>query len=858
MSKQDANRQNNFTAGELSPLMDARTDLGKYHNGCRTLQNCIVLPQGGAFKRPGSEYIAGTPEDGLVRLVPFVSSNTAAYILEFSHGLIRFYQTTVDATTASGYSSGLVLDDDDSTVTSIATQYSSSQLAKLKFDGVGDIMFITHPSHKPRQLIRTDDNSWELANPEFLRGPFLQPNDTTTTISAVGYTVDAVGDGAGGTFRIDGDGDLTAIFAIGSVFTVHGSTNNDDTNFTVASVDWTTPQFTITVSETVGLAGAAKGTIWPDLSRGNNIMLSLSAASGANDFAGFVAGHYGALFELEFLKESVAANGSFTSATTSSTVAVSLGQQIDFSTDGIWTGTITLEVSYDSGTTYEKVYRFSSVDSENRLLEHVEDLDDGLYRLNMNAYTSGSCDYNLTTRQIKVKGVAEITAVVSTTSAQAIIRSGLSRANTPTLLWAEGAWSGFRGYPVGVVLFEQRLFFGGTTYQPENIWGSVSFPGGDYLNFLVGPDDDDSLNFTLSEAAQNPIEWLSTDRRMIIGTSGSELALGATSFTEPLTPTNIGHVEQQSNRGSASIQPQRTSLGHLFVERGSRKLNELVYRWDNDRFITTDMTRLSEHITSGGIDEMALQKRPETILWCVTGDGNLIGLTYLREEEVVCWHRHVFGGSGTVESVAVIPGAEEDEVWVSVAVTINSESKRFVCRLKEWDWGTDDKDAFFVEYGLTYDSTAATTITGLSHLEGETVSVMADGARQSDKTVASGQITISPAASVVHVGLPYTATIKPMKLPQGVLVSGTTKKISHAAINFYETGYAEIGSTASNLEAVIFRNATDSMDTAVPLFTGNKEKRFPGGYEKNGDIIIQSDKPMPMTVLSINLLTEVE
>jgi len=304
--------------------------------------------------------------------------------------------------------------------------------------------------------------------------------------------------------------------------------------------------------------------------------------------------------------------------------------------------------------------------------------------------------------------------------------------------------------------------------------------------------------------------------------------------------------------------PIKTSLGHLFVERGARKVNELAYQWEADRFVTADMTRLAEHISEGGIAEVALQKRPETILWCITGDGNLIGLTYLREEEVVCWHRHVTDGS--FESVAVIPGDEEDEVWFVVNRTIGGTTKRYVERMKEWstvNGSGDIEDAFLVDCGLTYDSTATTTITGLDHLEGETVSILADGATHPDRVVSGGSITLNRSASVVQVGLPYTSTLKPMKIPQGTLGFGSVKRISHGAINFYETGYAEHGSNSSDMQYITFREATDDMDAPPPLFTGVKAVNFPGGYEQEGNFIIESAKPLPLTVLSINLLAEV-
>ena len=137
------------------------------------------------------------------------------------------------------------------------------------------------------------------------------------------------------------------------------------------------------------------------------------------------------------------------------------------------------------------------------------------------------------------------------------------------------------------------------------------------------------------------------------------------------------------------------------------------------------------------------------------------------------------------------------------------------------------------------------------------MSVLADGARIPDKTVSGGQITLSNPVSVAQVGLAYTATLIPMKIPQGTLGYGSQKKISHAALNFYNTGYAKIGSTSTDKLEITFRDANDAMDNPVPLFTGVKDINFPGGYEKDGTLIVESSEPLPLTLLSIDTLFEV-
>ncbi len=763
MSRQSKAIQNTFTGGEWSPLMGARRDLPKYYSACRTLQNFIVHAQGGAFKRPGFEFVDKVPDrTNPVRLMPFKFSDTDAYVLEFSNLRNRFYRTT-------SIGPGLVLNTGSKTPTSVATPYTTSQLFDLQADQTGDVAYITHGSHKPRLLTRLAVDSWTLAAPDFRRGPFLDENTTSTTISSSGSAVDA----------------SVTLMAFASLF---------------------------------------------------------------------VATHVGALWEITSTKDAATVSGSFTGNTSSSAIAVSLGQQVDLKTDGTWTGTLTLEASHDGGTTWETMYSVSA----NVDLEWKEDVEDATYRVTMAGFGGTACNFNLVAPAFVVKGVVEITAVASPTSATATVKVALGRSSSATAIWAEGAWSPFRGWPAAVSFFEQRIVYANTAFQPTTFWPSVSAPGGDYLNFLIGADDDDAIVRTIAET-QDPIKWLSDDKRLIIGTAGGPYATGATTTTEPMTPTNVGRIERQSIEGASGATPERTSLGHLYVGKGGRRIDELTFSFDRDKLVSTDMTRLSEHLTVSGVVQIALQNRPEPILWCVTADGVLIALTYLREEDVVCWHRHVLGGDATVESVAVIPGVEEDEVWISARIIINSIEERYVCRMKEWatvDGSGDPEDAFLVDFGLTYDGPPVTTITGLDHLEGKTVSVLADGARIPNKTVSSGQITVDNPVEVAQVGLAYTATLKPMKIPQGTLGYGAEKRISHTALNFFNTGYAKIGSNATDKQEITFRDANDLMDTSVPLFTGVKVVNFPGGYEKDGTLIVESDQPLPLTLLSIDTLFE--
>lgn len=167
----------NFTAGELSPNMYGRTDIEKYYNGCMTMENFLVLPQGGAYRRPGSRYVASVKTaSAFTRLVPFIFSTTQAYILEFGNRYIRVY-----------YDGGQV--QSGSTVYEVVTPYTTAQLPDLKFAQSADTLYIVHPSHKPRQLTRTAHTTWTLTALAWENGPFMKDNDDdshTLTVTSVG------------------------------------------------------------------------------------------------------------------------------------------------------------------------------------------------------------------------------------------------------------------------------------------------------------------------------------------------------------------------------------------------------------------------------------------------------------------------------------------------------------------------------------------------------------------------------------------------------------------------------------------------------------------------------------------------
>ena len=380
------------------------------------------------------------------------------------------------------------------------------------------------------------------------------------------------------------------------------------------------------------------------------------------------------------------------------------------------------------------------------------------------------------------------------------------------------------------------------------VWPSAS---GDYENFDEGTKDADA--FVVVIPSTNGIRWIDSLDALLVGTASDEWKVGSNRLETPLSPTNFG-VKRQSTYGSAWIHPATVNEVLLFVDFVGRKVREMTWGADVEKYVAPDMTSLAEHITETGIVNIAHQKNPDSMLWCVLTDGSLISLVYDREQNVIAWSDHPT--DGLVQSVCVVPGTSEDEVWISVTRTNGVFIEKMASRIQ----GAIE-DSFFVDSGITYDSTATSTITGLSHLKSETVSVLADGVVFDDAVVdASGEITLKLAgvtttASVVQVGLPYTALLQPMRIVQNSQVGsslGSITRVNGLKINFLNTKGAYYGADEDSLLAIDFDDVTfDASEYISGLFSGDVPVTMQGGFSVQNPIIISSSQPLPMTVKAI-------
>ncbi|MBV4365921.1 hypothetical protein [Erwinia phyllosphaerae] len=415
-----------------------------------------------------------------------------------------------------------------------------------------------------------------------------------------------------------------------------------------------------------------------------------------------------------------------------------------------------------------------------------------------------------------------------------------------TSKWAKGDWSYTKGFPSKVCFYKSRLAFAGR----NKLWFSVA---SDYENFTAMSDgyevqSDDGINVQLEADSTNTIQWMAASSSLIVGTASSELTCSPSTTTSAFGPDNI-QIVQESRYGSKGVNAIVVGNTVLFVQRAGRKVRAVTADYQSGSYSSTDLSVLAEHITSTGIVDFAWQQEPDNVVWVALTNGELVALTYNAEQEVTGWHRHDV--DGVVESVATIPDpdGDRDDLWLVVRRTINGDSRRYIEFMKpSWDAYTQTlAESFYVDCGLTYSGAAVTSVSGLNHLEGETVSVTTDGATHPDAVVTNGAIALQWSASIVNVGLPFTSELVTLPFQDSKI-----KRVNKAAILFVNS----LGGTVSDedgrhADTIETRDYNDMMDAVPGAYSDMKTIDWPGDYNLSGCLKISQSQPLPMTICAI-------
>lgn len=692
-----------FSAGELSPWLDGRTDLDKYAAGARQMLNLIPLPQGGVQRRPGMEYLGNMVAGSTAgRLVEFQTSTEDAGMLVIGGGKIAVWVNGVPA-----LDGGLPIE--------LVMPWSAADLEQLRWKQINDVMWLVHPLYAPRKLVRYAADDWELTVADVDRKPPLLAENlddgwTITTDFTVGGSPAAWSA-------------ASVVYAAGVRVTHSGKTwvcQKAHTSTAPKAPGLGTATYSYAITTNGRQVDVVTKPLWAegfsDLSAVEEQIIALTSNRNT-----WVAGHVGSVWEISKKREGTDFEVQLTAAGLgpiySPTLVIQGGWS--FITFGTWQGKYSIEKSEDRGATWKDVRAFRSDAERNIETEGAEDLRclmrikwdrDGLTgTLNKPLAVLSSTDP-------QIRGLVKITAVGGARAATAEVLTPVEK--TTTYLWKEGAWSAVQGYPRTVELHQARIVMGGTTLKPHTIFGSAI---DDYDNFYPGTDADQGYRHTVAIGEKDPILWLVSERFLLIGTGAGEWVMHGEDEEKAITP-EFGVAKRHSSYGShnGGVPACFADSVSLFVQRGGTRVREFSYRYEADRYEAANLNILADHLFTVPVDDIAVQRMPWQVVWFVSG-GALYGLTYERAQNVAAWHRHETAGD--VLSVACIRSAgTEDEVWFLVdRGQGNIFIERF--RLGHMDARPDD--------GWWQDSAVAiatpTDLTGAEHLDGLEATAWIDG-----------------------------------------------------------------------------------------------------------------------------------
>ena len=434
-------------------------------------------------------------------------------------------------------------------------------------------------------------------------------------------------------------------------------------------------------------------------------------------------------------------------------------------------------------------------------------------------------------------GRARITRFVSATSVEAVVEipffntSAIASGGTFIDGGYEDSWSGSKGYPRTCTFHEGRLYLGGVKSRPNTIFASrvarfFDFNPGEAL-------DDDSIELTISTDSTNAITGMFSGRDLQIFTKGGEFFLPQSTL-DPITPTNVV-VNGATRRGSKEgIKPVGAESGTLFIQRAGKSLREFLFSDVELSYISNNISLLSSHLLKSPSD-MALRKATSTtdgdlLLIVNETDGSLATYSILRGQNVIA------PSLSTTDGEFVNVGVDVDQIYFTVKRTISSADKYYV------ECFNDDNTTDSAKLYSGGSKPSTTTVTGLSHLEGKTVKVIADDQMQLDKTVSSGQITLDAVPTTyVEIGINYTPTVKTLpvelKLPSGNIMA-QKKRIVEATANLY-------------LSQNLTLNGNDLLFVAGDFFTGKKRKKPMLGYDRDGQMTFSQSAPLFFTLLGV-------
>lgn len=927
--------QSSFTAGELSPSLLGRVDLGKYQSGCKTLTNMLVHPQGGASKRPGFEYVAELP--GETHLLPFIFNNEQSYVLAFTDYELRIYTRAgvVEEGDSGNWQDSEWKDETASiiqvppsgvfsitsspavnkaAVTKTVFEYSSAGTSTENYEAFfnlsGESVTATLQVKTFQGQTFTKTGTYTAGNNRRIYVAYDVPRSAKTVTLTFSSYGNAVVTGSlngqavipksmfpwNSAWQNQSQSPAAASSPSSGNVRLYGKLIPQSDKIRQNKVFVETPgaELPIRLNVTSGSVRIKAGTT----AGGDDLLTDTVCTAGVNEllihpnkdaFFTFISTLEGGAFEAGYLLlNSTGPIVLETPYTLEQARKISYVQSADvlflacrgiapqklmrFRHDSWELQKISFECPVEppasvsatkagnGGSTLVTPYTYvvTAVNSSNK--ESYASSKANVTGPASNDWKAGD---RITISWAAVPGASEYRVYKSSYGGSAGFMASTSGTTyddtniSPVTTDGPPLWT--NPFPDGdcpsvVGMFEQRLVFASTPKKPQTIWLSRA---GDYENFSASRPvkADDSIEATIASSEVSTALWMVSLRSLMLGTTNVEWEIAS---SEGAFTAKTMKVSAQSYRGSASLPALIIGNSILHVARNGSEVRDLKYDFGSDSYGGSDRSVLAGHLLSGrSIVQWTYQPAPDSIVWAVRDDGALLGLTYQAEHEIFAWHKH--NTQGKIFSICCVPQGAHDFIYI-VAKRENGcflemmslPYSTQVARLAENEQNPL-ASALYLDSALEYSGQPTQKLSGLDHLEGMEVGILADGAVMAPRTVQNGEIELDAPASKVKVGLAYSGQLETMPIEiiseQGSSMA-RKKRVTGADILLYDTVSAAIGLNFDRLENIKWRSIEPM---ASPLEPHNRWHRInlAGLSESMATICVESKAPLPLTVLAL-------
>ena len=818
--------QNSFTSGVLSPLLKGRTDLEQYYQGLETGKNWVLLPQGGIRRRPGTPFVQ--------KALPLLSRNT-----------------TVN-TMPEGGAGANISDEDDSTTTVTTTNVSTldpyvvakQDLGAATYIEVADVRGIFLTTLTSTEFVvqsSTDDITYTTRATVPLIGTSSQDFRLFTGVTARYWRLARVGATDLGTdkvnisdfnlwettttlsevklkdFSVESDRHYLFSITAGNCRIFRKSTNAHVADVKVPYTTTQVKDIRDIQSESVMILIQEDTEVKRIINLGTDTDWSIDNAPFTN------------VPQFDY-------NDALSPTPTSDVqvmtfVAFVAGDAFQIDVEGIFSKNIT----FAGDTTADE----QSSTAEN-IRKNLQDMPN-FGETGVSVARTGALQYTITTADESAKAFELFSAFPTTGTASKTITFTHTTTGVPR---QEDVWSTTRGFQKTGCFYEGRLVFGGTKSKPQSVFLSKS---GSAFNFDIDEgDDDDAIFTTISSRKLNNIVDVFPGRNLQIFTDGSEFTVNIS----PVTPTTFT-ITPQTSHGSLNLEAKEIDGSTVFADRNGKSIKEYVFSFQEDAYTTRDTSVLSPELIKTPQDIAILggtASDDANWVFIVNNDGSASVLNTLRSQDINGFTE--WTTSGFIEDVSVV----DDELYMVNKRTVGGTESNFIER---WDFD------FLLDNSIKVVTvTPTSTVTGLDHLEGETVRVVADGSVLDDRTVTGGAITITTDEedhTNFEVGIGFVPELKGMPISTNI-GSGQNamrrKKLVRMNVRVLDTFGLEI-------EGIPVAVRNFDVAASSPLNTPPEEKSGiiddvlnTAGWQRDEMPLFTVPDPTPATILNIEYEVE--